>query len=123
MYTQSNIENTFEKEIKTPVDILEGTYGRDVLTNLTTSLTKIFIEDSATTDKEKKDAVDTFNKISTKNANWNDIKKGSTIRENVYTYYEYVQFKRGRFDCEGIEYDPETGRVVKMTFHFTGKFQ
>ena len=125
VYTQSNIENTFKEKIQNPVDVLEGTYGRDVLTNLTTSLTKIFIEDSGATVTEKKDAVDTFNKISTrvKATGWDDIKGTSTIRKDVYTYYEYVQFKRGRFDCEGIEYDPETGRVVKMTFHFTGKFQ
>ena len=41
-----------------------------------------------------------FKKISIKN--WEDIKKGSTIRNDVYTYYEYVQFKRatGNFMLE-----------------------
>ena len=45
-----------------------------------------------------------------------------TIREGVYTYYEYIQFKRAYFDCKNVEYDSNTGRITKMDFEFTGKF-
>lgn len=44
-------------------------------------------------------------------------------KNDVYTYYEYVQFKRAKFDCGKIEYDQKTGRVIKMEFKFTGKFE
>lgn len=66
--------------------------------------------------KEKKDlAIQKFNEISKKVSikNWEDIKKGSTIRSDVYTYYEYVQFKRARFDCTKVEYNQKTGRIIR----------
>lgn len=46
-------------------------------------------------------------------------------RDDVYTYYEYVQFKRAKFDCDNskTEYDKKTGRIIKMEFKFTGKFE
>ena len=36
-------------------------------------------------------------------------------------YYEYMQFKRGVFECTNLEYDSVTGRVIKIDFIFTGK--
>lgn len=36
-------------------------------------------------------------------------------------YNEYVQFKRGIFECTNVEYSP-IGRVIKMEFKFTGQF-
>lgn len=49
------------------------------------------------------------------------IKKEDTyninnIKNATAQYYEYTQFKRACFNCTGVEYDPDTGRVVKMTF-------
>ncbi len=54
---------------------------------------------------------------------WNLIDEDSDIREKVNTYYEYVQFKRAIFDCEpdSVKYST-TGRLIKMNFIFTGKF-
>ena len=45
------------------------------------------------------------------------------LKKKVDTYYEYVQFKRAKFDCIGTEYDQDTGRILKMNFKFTGKFE
>ena len=58
------------------------------------------------------------------NITWNDLKesRNGSIRENVYSYYEYVQFKRARFDCTEVRYDENTGRITKMKFKFTGEF-
>ena len=44
----------------------------------------------------------------------------------IKQYYEYYQFKRAVFDCKEIEYDNEvggTGRIIGMTFEFTGKVE
>lgn len=43
-YTQSGITNQFEKDITATVEKIENKYGKDSLTNLTTGLTKIFID-------------------------------------------------------------------------------
>lgn len=44
--------------------------------------------------------------------------------EKICTYYEFMQFKRARFDSVegGVKYNPNTGRIIEMSFEFTGKF-
>lgn len=42
-------------------------------------------------------------------------------KEKVYTYYEFMQFKRANFECTGVEYNSGTGRIISMNFEFTGK--
>ena len=42
---------------------------------------------------------------------------------SIYQYYEYSQFKKGIFECTGIEYDDITGRVKTINFNFTGKIK
>lgn len=45
------------------------------------------------------------------------------IKPNIDIYYEYVQFKRGIFDCvaNSVKYS-SSGRITSMTFKFTGEF-
>ncbi|MCI8383633.1 MAG: hypothetical protein HFJ33_02000 [Clostridia bacterium] len=123
-YIQSSTRNDFANEIASEVDRLENTYGKESLTALTTGLTKIFIDDKST-DTEKAMSFKTFSNASKKVTilKWEEINEGSKIRKDIYTYYEYVQFKRARFDCTNIEYNKNTGRIVKMEFKFTGKFE
>lgn len=115
-------ENTFENEIKGTIDDLENRYGKDSLTNLSSNLTRIFIDSNSST--EQAEAVNKFNSISKnrKAIKFDDIAKGSEIREDVYEYYEYVQFKRARFNCTGTSYNKNTGRIIELKFEFTGKF-
>ena len=129
--TATATTNTFEVDVKGKITNLENAYGQDSLTNLTTNLTKIFV-DSVSDAEEETIIVKNFNAASkrVKIQSFSDIDtksdkgqlKGSTIRNDVYTYYEYVQFKRAYFDCKDIEYDSNTGRITKMTFEFNGKF-
>ncbi len=51
---------------------------------------------------------------------WSEINKQRT---SVFQYYEYVQFKRAKFDCEKVEYNQQTGRIKRMEFRFNGKFE
>lgn len=122
-YTINKNQNTFENSIKSEVDRLERKYGSNSLTGLTTNLTAIFISDSST-DREKAQAIDKFNSSSKKISisSFDEINEDSTIREEVYKYYEYVQFKRAHFDCTNVSYNTNTGRVISMTFVATGEF-
>lgn len=38
------------------------------------------------------------------------------VKSITNRYYQYMQFKRACFDCTGVKYDTETGRVYEMTF-------
>ena len=117
----TKLENA-DNSIKNEVDRIEKKYGQDSLTNLTTGLTAIFIDSRSTSDQET--AVSKFNSASkkVKATKWDDIKSGSTIRNDIYKYYEYIQFKRAYFKCTGTTYNRQTGRITKMEFEFTGKF-
>lgn len=144
-YTISNNTNTFENDIIEKLTDLENAYGADTLTNLTTAISKIFPENP--TEGGKNDAVTAFKNACKKtsittvrnngtngttytvdNVTWNDLAQGAdtngSLRNNIYTYYEYVQFKRAYFDCDNdnVEYNSETGRITEMEFNFTGKF-
>ena len=92
-------------------------------------MTKIFVDNITGLKPEKKEEIrQNFNaasrKVQIKSSDDLDkmIGVGSDIREDVYTYYEYIQFKRAHFDCTDIEYDGNTGRVIGMEFEFNGKF-
>lgn len=129
-YIQSSTVNTFQAEIGDTVSDLEDKYGADSLTKLVAKTTEIFIPNNST-DEEKQEAVEEFkrtckkNKIGSIDVNtitWDDIKEQSQIRKDVYQYYEYVQFKRAQFNCEGTDYSNQTGRIIEMNFKFNGNF-
>lgn len=130
-YTISSTSNDFENRIKGTIDNLEDEYDSDSLSKLTTGLSKIFL-DGSPSKEEKIEAIETFNSLSKKksitlrsnndadiNSAWNEL---NGYKEDVYTYYEYIQFKRLHFDCTEANYNNQTGRIVEMTFTSNGKF-
>lgn len=130
-YTVSGNKNSETDfiNIKKKIDVLENGdtathkvgYGQDVLTNLTTGMSKIFLTGNPTDDK-KQEAVNQYNRLVHQNqkvSNWDELQ---TKKEDVYTYYEYIQFKRARFDCTHTEYDTKTGRITELDFTANGKF-
>lgn len=142
-YTVNGNTNTFENDIKDTISKLEDGFGVNSLTNLTTNITKIFPTNPTTT--QQADAVAAFKSACKKstittvkndgtngttytvnNVTWNDLKVSAdtsgSIRNNVYKYYEYVQFKRAHFECTDVTYNENTGRITKMVFKFTGEF-
>ncbi|MBR3003328.1 MAG: hypothetical protein IKF38_07255 [Clostridia bacterium] len=56
-----------------------------------------------------------------------DLKDGtrlisSNVKEDVYTYFEFVNFKRARFNCTSVVKDEtSTGRITSLSFKFTGE--
>lgn len=124
-YTVQGNESQFVRGVEDKIEDLEDKYGQTSLTNLTTNLTKIFVSSAPTPGSDQEQVIlKNFNEASrkVKIKSFDEIKDGSTIREDVYTYYEYVQFKRAYFDCTNVEYNEDTGRLTKMDFEFTGKF-
>lgn len=123
-FTASNIENSFDTDLQSEIHRLESTYGKEALGKLVEVMTKIFLDDSAE-NKQKDEAVDIWNKISAKKqaTDYNNLKKDSIYRKDVYKYREYIQFKRAKFDCKKADYNENTGRIVSMIFESTGKFE
>lgn len=142
-YQASKMNNSFKTDVidkinSLTVKISGVSFSEKQLTSLAAGLTKIFIEEPTGNDQNKKvakiKAINNFNSAygskelpidsdTNIDDSWNKIKKGSDICENVYTYYEYVQFKRNIFKCTGTEYNKNTGRIIKMTFEATNSFE
>lgn len=135
-YSIASTNNTFNELFK-DIRKLELKYSTGVLNNLANGLTKIFISDDDFKNyknnniNKAKQIIYNFNsaygseKLSADDSkidnSWKEINEKSEIRENVYTYYEYLQFTRAHFKCVKVEYDSESGRIIEMDFQFTGK--
>lgn len=105
---------------------IEGIYGKENLNQIVTAMSKIFIDDGSA-EQEKKEAVDTYNKLSPKSRANNFVDLVTNKKRDIDKYYEYVQFKRLYFNCEqdnrssGVTYDRNTGRITAMNFISNGK--
>lgn len=109
----------------------EVTLTPEILTNLVTASTKIFVGNPKDLDDEQKsDAVQNFYRVLGYSMQKNDTNTINIIYKNlnnnlkkiVYTYAEYIQFKRAIFKCTGVKYDESSGRIIKMEFECTGNF-
>ena len=136
-FTINSTNNTF-KELFIPVIQLEVKYPVGALSNLAKATTRIFIKNSEFNDYLNNDinkarqiiynfnsaygsaTLKAENKVELGNS-WNQINEESKIREEVFTYYEYLQFTRAHFKCTGVKYNQGTGRIVEMDFEFTGE--
>ena len=129
-YIIDKTNNTFEDYINNQIKkIVNGNTGKQddlsesVLNTLITGITKIFLEKNES-DVAKEKAVNAFKNITGfTNVKVSDLEEGSNYRERVYSYYEYVQFKRANFNCINSTYDPDTGRIIYLEFQFNGKIQ
>lgn len=128
------IKETITKLENTEFDLCTGTkviLTPEILTNLVTASTKIFVGNPKDLDDEQKsDAVQNFYRVLGYSMQKNDTKTinaiyeklNKNLKEIVYKYAEYIQFKRAIFKCTGVEYDESSGRIIKMKFEFTGNF-
>ncbi len=126
LYTIDGTTNTFENEISSKITMIEGMYGKENLNQIVTAMSKIFI-DNKSTEQEKTEAFNTYNKLSPKKQNVTGFPDLANKKNDIYEYYEYVQFKRLYFDCKqdngnsGVTYDKNTGRITAMNFISNGK--
>lgn len=147
-YTASATTNTLKNPFDKIKAISECYPSEQVLDDLATGVTKIFYGDLNDYDDENiKTAVTNFNTCYGKkllgyssitglmdttelnkakkylSGTWKCDLNGNqrNLRDDVYRYYEYKQFKRARFECTKFEYDKSTGRVSIMEFEFKGE--
>lgn len=129
-YLQSDINNTLKEIIDATTEIEKRYGGVDAATKISRSIDSIFLsKDQIDIDKKKyglsdenilwENAIKKFNSI-TKGEKAENQNQLMTYERYAYQYYEYVQFKRGKFNCSLLEYDNATGRVKTMQFDFTG---
>lgn len=107
----TNKNNIDLENIITRANEISNVYGKTEITELCTGISSIFSTELSN------NAVDKYNEITGESKTWKDIQPGSSIRNDVYQYYEYIQFKRTYFDCTEIKY-ADNGRITEM--YFTG---
>ena len=127
-YEISGNRNTFEQPIIDKIKKIEDRYGKNECSALEAGMNSIFITDTDANKRDearkkfnnicKKIQVDRFDELITPNAKV----EGNIIRDDIYLYYSFVQFKRGIFKCDSVKYNNKTGRITEMTFKFEGKF-
>lgn len=134
-YTVNDRTNTFKDSIKEEIEKLEKKYTASAIQNMCKSVKEIFVNTNET--DEMLEAVVAYNNCCKKGEKKKTDKDNLTtsfyaiqdMKDDVYMYYEYVQFKRAIFKCEAnfnnsknVVYDDKTGRIIEMNFKFTGKF-
>lgn len=133
-YTQSDTANTFGTII-TQMNGIENLYGgADYATKMAKGIDGIILSNEqlaqnrsqGITDNDSKTAaLKKFNSCSNNKKYNNYDLMASEQKEHIYSYYEYMQFKRALFNSvsNAIKYDDEngTGRIIQMKFEFTGK--
>lgn len=120
-YTLSEANtNIFKTEIENVINNVKGIAKNEVcMQNLASGVSNLF---DKTDEKSQLIAIKLWNaNANTTVNNYNDVNTDDN-KEKVYTYYEFMQFKRAKFNCEKVEYQPNTGRIIEMQFEFTGKF-
>lgn len=118
-YSIDETNNDFEKNFYSKIKEHEQSIGEDVLNNLVAGFENIF------NNLDKEEAVRNFNSACKSEKVTSIEQINDQYREKVCQYYEYVSFKRARFDCitNNTTYDSKTGRITKMKFEFNGEFE
>ena len=100
-YTISSTVNTFDEIIAEGARI-ERTYGSNV-SQISKLISLLFSDEVKNDENKKANAVKKFNSLSkTKVTNYNEL---LGYKNDIYKYYEYMQFKKGVFNCENLTYD------------------
>ena len=110
--------NEIEEMLENSVSSIESRHGKSGLTNLTTGIVNLFDVNS---EVDQQRAIELWNRNSkVKITRYNQL---NNYKNDIYKYYEYMQFKRAYFDSTKVEYNKETGRIIKMEFQFNGKIE
>lgn len=112
--------NQFTQLVTQRVDEIGQIADEDGLQNLVVGISNLF---GKTNEQDKEKAIKLWNNnAKTKVTKYEELNTDYN-RDAIYTYYEFIQFKRAIFECKNVEYDDGTGRIISMSFDFTGKFK
>ena len=116
----------FKKKLIVKKKMQKEIYGGEKnAQSLCIAMNKIYTSPLPSTPEEKIEAIANYklaigDKTEIDESEWDTIENRQA---DVYTYSEYIQFKRAKFDCTNVEYNQQTGRITSMKFEFTGKFE
>lgn len=99
---------------------IENKYQEKYAKQLASEISNIeaIATNSSLTTEGKKNAFDAEGWLPNSASSYGGVNQ---IYQDALVYYEYVQFKRTRFDCVGEpQFDSDTGRIIKMEFKCTG---
>lgn len=120
-YTLSDTQNPFN-DILEKVKGIEDKYGGATgAQNLVKSRGTIFesiikgINIEGQPDYEEGYILSRYKTLTGENATIEEI-RNETVIKDVCTYYEYMEFKKLKFECEELTYNEQTGRVSKMKY-------
>ena len=113
--------NYFTQQVTRKVKKIETIADEDGLQNLVVGISNLF---GKTNEQDKEKAIKLWNNnAKTKVTKYEELNTDYN-RDAIYTYYEFIQFKRAIFECTNVGYDyGRTGRITSMKFKFTGKFK
>ena len=133
-YTQSKTTNRFKSEILDvvkPMELSDSEYGGAVgIQNLVKNIDTIYQGKVINYNKpilpsepdktwyDKLYIESRYKTLTGKQYTIDEIRKKNKM-EDVLKYYEYSNFKKAIFECTGVNYDINTGRVIGMDFRFT----
>lgn len=127
----SNTVNQFESDIEKEINrVKQIAINENSMQNLASGINKLFLNENPRDDDLwtaiklwNANATDTQDNIADAKFYYSQTINTENNKEKIYTYYEYMQFKRAKFNCEKTEYNPKTGRIIKMEFKFNGKIE
>lgn len=131
------VTGNFKTEILDEINKIENdrnvNLNKSDFTKLAVGISSIFLNESDLKNNTAvENAIKQYNNITGKKISTYDesLKKNGKIRNAVYKYYEFIQFKRTYFDCisldgksSGIVYDNNTGRITEMSFVGNGRIE
>lgn len=112
--------NQFTQLVTQKVNEIEQIADEDGLQNLVVGIPNLF--DKETT-WEQETAIKLWNNNAKRKVKEYKELNTDSNKNAIYTYYEFIQFKRAIFKCTNVGYDDGTGRIISMSFEFTGKFK
>ncbi len=112
--------NEFTTKVTEKVTAIEKIADEDGLQNLVVGISNLFDKKS---EQDQEKAIKLWNNnAKIKVEKYKDLDTFAN-KDAIYTYYEFIQFKRAIFECKNVKYDDGTGRIISMSFDFTGKFK
>ena len=120
-YTLSDTQNPFNdvlEKVKKIEDKFGGATGAQNLVKSRGTIFESIIKDinEGQPDYEENYIISRYNTLTGNNAgSIKDIRE-KTVIEDVCTYYEYMEFKKLKFECKELTYNEQTGRVSTMKY-------
>lgn len=124
--------NRFERYIDSKInDVQDIAINENAMQNLASGVSNLFDKNN---EKDVLTAIQLWNtnaktqiQIQTDSGKnreqYNQVINTEQNKEKIYTYYEFMQFKRARFKCTGVTYNKKTGRITQMSFEYTEKME